>query len=231
MKAVILTTKEYYSFAESDYWESVDCSLIKTFILSLYKECPLNEDDAIESFFSKASAKSEKADDYWCIHSGKDFNILKRQLHDCIIYVLPCIPEYHLVSEGRLCYEMRPRQDYIGTFTKVVLNDLNNNITSGDIMLILHDLDIFAKNKYKDGDERHVRHCEIVGGSILDEMISKKIVKRDNIYGFQHDYDPDEWRVYPLIAEKGKLLEQEPIDNFIEKLNRKIEVNRELNSD
>lgn len=183
MKVLAFTTRDYYSIVDYNYWTKQDCNRLTEFVSSLHsgKAADTKGGDMIKAFFIKenGSGIGRKVRAFW--NNNSRLYMLKRIVDDdCILYVIPCVPEVCL-AEGGECSSLELRQNYVGTFLQCVFDDLANNINSNDVFLAAHDLDIFGKNS-----ERNMTMSDLTKESVLAEIIVNQKIIIDNIYGFQH---------------------------------------------
>lgn len=145
MKVLILTTREFYQFFDSDLWQKIQC------------------DNA------KSTLEKIRCDDL----SNNRLNLLKRVFSDSCFYAMPCIPEKYYADNPQKnnCFlELEKRQDYIGSIITDVMKDLTKTgNTSAEIWIVAHDRDLYDVT-----DERPLYEKE-VKSTILKKNINNLI--------------------------------------------------------
>lgn len=206
MDVLIITSREYYSLGKKKY-EKLNCDKIFEYIESLNKyNC---REEAIFDFFGKEADDADFDDDvsvFWDeeINSSKNLKLLKREFGDKgVVYIMPCIPRYHYSfdSQEGLCHELNRKQNYIGSFIEVVLEDITRyKDKNNNILVVAHDMDLFNKNQV----ERFMRIEDLAEDETnkLALLISHGTIPIENIFGYKHAYEPSEWRVFPVITDK-----------------------------
>ena len=181
MDILIITTRDYYDFYphdEHNEWEKIVLgNKIKEHISSLLP----NEDDPIGYFFIKEDG-CKSAKDFWkdLNREGDDIYILKRDVKNMVVYVLPCIPKYYLNKEWK---STTTRQDYIGSFVEHVLSLHNDDST---IYIAAHDFDILDENKEVDNRNRNMCKGDVAEDSIMGGLISDGYINLCNVFCYQH---------------------------------------------
>ena len=193
MKVLIVTTRDYYSFIKLDYWEKIKCTSMNNFVSEICMNSSNITKDPIRSFFEQE--KGGEAIDYWKKCESSEISLLRRIVGDYRIYVYPCIPEPHY--NNGICNKQILKQNYVGTLVESVIEDIEQNVSNRDILIVLHDMDIFVKSS-----ERIFSDQDLEKDSKLGKLISEKIIDINTIYGYKHAFEPSRWRVYPLINEK-----------------------------
>ncbi len=215
MDIIIITTRDYHLYYnKTEQWRHFHCCKVINFLKGIYEDRNISTINPVRNFY----IKEENANSFWI--SLKDFDILFHEIKGARVYVMPCIPEYHIKGsvEGALKLSDEERQNYLGTIFVDVFNHLsNNNTDQGDFYLIAHDLDISTIGK----DEK-MRKDYLVSGSILEQLILDKKMSIDNIYCFQHEPSKD---MYKLLLQ---MLSGVFPDNLICQINSIIKSSSEL---
>lgn len=186
MNILAFTTRDYYDIVNSKCWDIIECPQLIDFISNLYDGDTVNKDRNVRKFFKE----DDEAVGFWEGYRGT-FTMRKHKNAD--VYIIPCIPRNHLYGEGK-CKSQKVRQDYIGTFLNCVLSRLKD-VNADDIFVAVHDLDVFANN-----DERNMSDEDLIPDTILSRLIINGSIKRDHIFGFQHDNDNG--NLYSLFNQK-----------------------------
>lgn len=183
MKVLALTTRDYYTIVNSNKWEHIEGSQITAFISGL----PSDSNDTADNKTRKFFIKENDGRDYWRNYKDKFF-VLCRQQDDCIVYIVPSIPR-DLLIPGMMCEQLQTRQNYVGAFLQVVMNDIQTKgIKPDNILLICHDADILPKDNITNSEpERVMRESDLVSGGKLAEYVNHGEINIGNIYGFKHE--------------------------------------------
>ena len=181
MKILAFSTRDYYDIVSSNDWKKIECPLLEDFISDLYEDSNTeSKEEKLLDFF----IQEKKGVKFW-EDNTEPFSMLRRYADNSefAIYVIPCIPTYHLKDNG-MCEAMKIRHDYIGRFLSSILQDSKELVKAHDLFLAVHDLDIF-----KDNDEKNLDIHEVEPGSFLANIINEGKILPENIFGFQHEGD------------------------------------------
>ena len=215
MDIIIITTRDYHLYYNNiGQWRHFHCSKVLDFLKGIYENRNISTTNPVRNFY----IKEENANSFWI--RLKDFDVLFHEVEGARVYVMPCIPEYHIKGsvEGALKLSDEERQNYLGTIFMDVFNHLSKNNTDlGDFYLIVHDLDISTIGK----DEK-MRKEYLVSGSILEHLILEGKMSIENIYCFQHEPSKE---MYKLLLQ---MLSGVFPDNLIRQINSIIKSSSEL---
>lgn len=218
MNILAFTTRDYYDIVNSKCWDIIECPQLIDFISNLYDGDTVNKDRNVRKFFQK----DDEAVGFW-EENRETFTFTMRKHKNADVYIIPCIPKYHLYGEGK-CKSQKVRQDYIGTFLNCVLSRIKD-VKADDIFVAVHDLDIFINN-----DERSMNDEDLVPDSVLSRLIKEGSIKIEHIFGFQHENGNGHF--YTLFNQKMdiEILPKEFYANITKKILdfSKKKTNREL---
>ena len=229
MNILIITTKRYYSFVHKfdnkndedkiGEWLEFGNSLRKY----IFNPKNINENaNSIEDYLAaQTDFFATKLDDFdeqelsFWEQDEPNVRILKLQIQDNLVYVLPCIPEFQIESREGLMLNREQRQNYIGCIISDIIESFSSQMPN-DCMLyvVAHDKDIFDQSV-----ERVMLPSDLKDQSILGKLIEKNSVSIENIYGYQHSTLSDVNQAYPLILNLLTMHSYENIvDNIIEEI-------------
>lgn len=186
MNTIIITTKDYNLFANSENWEKLDCSFFNEYLDTLLSQ----NDLTIQEFYANEACMTS----FWVVRNQPvpELMLLRRySLNDTVIYVLPCIPKYFidLDTDADMHMNKIQCQDYLFSIIKQV-SLFETNISNENLVLLAHDRDLGIKGN------RVMRIRDRQKNSKLDTMLSDGTLSINNVFAFQHE---DNLQSYTIV--------------------------------
>lgn len=215
MKVIVITTRNYYKLIETDGWDKVEIPNISNFVKAKFSSC--NEWEAVKDMFCQED--TDAAYDFWeQASSASDFKMLRRDWneYDTVVYIVPCIPEYHFAKKSRLLFEIKDRQDFVDALISDVQIDLSE-ANPDDFLLIVHEKDIM---RVETAEERTINNTDLCVESKLTEVVNNGLIDINSIYGFKHIAENVN-NVFYVINNICEFLGKDVYNEFLRRINER----------